>query len=79
MPYGVRRMLLDKDGEPRYVLGSGEQKGLAGERVLLVPGPPNEIRLVRGIFNMFVAEGQSMAGISVRLNKEGEPSTYGDV
>ncbi|WP_353041649.1 recombinase family protein [Mesorhizobium sp. M1217] len=41
--------------------------------------PPNEIELVRRIFNMFVAEGQSMAGISVRLNKEGVPSTYGYV
>ncbi|MER9159071.1 recombinase family protein [Mesorhizobium sp. M0778] len=78
VPYGVRRMLLDKDGVPRFLLGSGEQKGLAGDRVLLVPGPPNEIRLVRRIFNMFVSEGQSMAGISVRLNKEGEPSTCGE-
>ncbi|MER9926821.1 recombinase family protein [Mesorhizobium sp. M0048] len=77
VPYGVRRLLLDKDGEPRCLLGPGEQKGLAGDRVLLVPGPPNEIELVRRIFNMFVAEGQSMAGISVRLNKEGVPSTYG--
>ncbi|MER9775346.1 recombinase family protein [Mesorhizobium sp. M0220] len=79
VPYGVRRLLLDKDGEPRYLLGSGEQKGLAGDRVLLVPDPPNEIELVRRIFNMFVAEGQSMAGISVRINKEGVPSTYGYV
>lgn len=79
VPYGVRRLLLDKDGEPRCLLGPGEQKGLAGDRVLLVPGPPNEIELVRRIFNMFVAEGQSMAGISVRLNKEGVPSTYGYV
>lgn len=78
VPYGIRRLLVDKDGEPRFVLGSGERKGLDTDRVQFIPGPPNEIMLVRRIFNMFVAEGWSMKGISSRLNKEGVPATNGD-
>ncbi|TIM45050.1 MAG: hypothetical protein E5Y55_14455 [Mesorhizobium sp.] len=78
VPYGVRRLLVDKNGEPRFVLGSGERKGLDTDRVQFIPGPPNEIMLVRRIFSMFVAEGQSMSGISLRLKEEGVPSTNGD-
>lgn len=78
MPYGIRRLLVDKDREPRFLLGPGERKGLNTDRILFVPGPPNELRVVRRIFRMFVDDRQSMSGIALRLNEEGIPSTNGN-
>ncbi|MDX8542005.1 recombinase family protein [Mesorhizobium abyssinicae] len=77
MPYGTRRLLVSKDQEPRFLLGPGEQKGLQTDRVVFVPGPAEEIGIVRRIFRMFVDRGRSMASIAKKLNEEGVPSTDG--
>ncbi|RWD97792.1 recombinase family protein [Mesorhizobium sp.] len=77
MPYGVRRLLVSKSGEPRCLLGAGEQKGLSTDRVVFVPGPPEEIAIVRRIFRQFVTQKQSMTTIAKRLNADGVPSTNG--
>src|SRR5205823_7066194 len=45
--YGIRRMLINMTGEPKGVLSRGEQKSLQTDRVKLVPGPEDEIRVVR--------------------------------
>ncbi|TIP74839.1 MAG: recombinase family protein [Mesorhizobium sp.] len=76
-PYGTRRLLVDKDGTPRFLLGYGEWKGLNTDRIVFVPGPPDELIIVRRIFKMFVSERLSMRGIALRLNEEGVPSTNG--
>ncbi|RUU82752.1 recombinase family protein [Mesorhizobium sp. M7A.F.Ca.MR.362.00.0.0] len=77
VPYGVRRLLVTKDGTPRFLLGPGEQKGLSTDRVVVVPGPPEEIRTVRRIFRMFVDQKRSMLSIVKILNSELVPSTDG--
>ncbi|WP_181183070.1 recombinase family protein [Mesorhizobium sp. B3-2-1] len=77
MPYGTRRMLVSKDREPRFLLGPGEQKGLDTDRVVFVPGPGEEIGIVRRIFRMFVDQRRSMSSIAKKLNEEGVPSTDG--
>ncbi|RUW31007.1 recombinase family protein [Mesorhizobium sp. M1E.F.Ca.ET.041.01.1.1] len=77
MPYGVRRLLVSKDREPRFLLGPGDQKGLNTDRVVFVPGPPDEIRIVRRIFRMFLRQNRSMTDIARKLNEEGIPSTNG--
>ncbi|MDG4898879.1 recombinase family protein, partial [Mesorhizobium sp. WSM4976] len=60
LPYGVRRMLISKDGQPRFLLGPGEEKGLSTDRVIYVPGPPEELKIVRRIFRMFVDQRRSI-------------------
>lgn len=79
VPYGARRMLITKDGQPRFLLGPGERKGLSTDRVIYVPGPPEELTIVRRIFRMFVDQKRSMSSIVKILNDERVPSTDGRV
>jgi DNA invertase Pin-like site-specific DNA recombinase len=71
MTYGVRRMLVDKDGNLRFLLDHGERKGLQTDRVIYVPGPDEELETVRRIFRMFVTERESIPSIARQLNAEG--------
>lgn len=71
MTYGVRRMLVDKDGNLRFLLDHGERKGLQTDRVIYVPGPDEELETVRRIFRMFVTERRSIPAIAKQLNAEG--------
>ncbi len=48
--FGLRRMLINLAGEQKGLLGRGEQKSLQTDRVILVPGPEDEIRLVGWIY-----------------------------
>src|SRR5258705_3545401 len=41
--FGLRRMLRDVSGHQKGVLGRGEQKSIQTDRVILVPGPEDEI------------------------------------
>lgn len=79
LPYGVRRMLISKDGRPRFLLGPGEEKGLSTDRVIYVPGPSEELKIVRRIFRMFVDQRRSISSIVRILNDERVPSTDGCV
>lgn len=69
--YGLRRMLIDQTGEQKGILKRGEQKSLQTDRVILVPGPEDEIRVVTSIFSMFVSEGRTESQIASRLNSDG--------
>src|SRR5438034_2286376 len=37
--YGLRRMLVDEDGNPKMLLARGQRKSIKTERIILVPGP----------------------------------------
>ena len=75
--YGLRRQLLDAKGTPKHLLADGEQKSIANEHVIIVPGPPNEIAVVRRIFHEFANERRSPDSIAVRLNKDQIPFLRG--
>jgi DNA invertase Pin-like site-specific DNA recombinase len=70
-PYGLRRLLLDPSGSPKQILAPGERKSLVTERVVLVPGPPEEVAIVERIFRVFVDEHRSLSAIAKTLNSEG--------
>ena len=53
--YGLRRMLVSPNWQPRHGLAFGERKRLATDRVILVQGPPNEVQCVRNIYRMLVS------------------------
>src|ERR1700724_2683555 len=40
--YGLRRRLVDQNGNPKAILAFGEQKSLQSDRVVLKPGPGKE-------------------------------------
>lgn len=69
--YGLRRMLLSRDREPKQQLSNGERKSIATDRVILVPGPTEEIEVVREIYRMFAKEKRSIAYIKRDLNRRG--------
>lgn len=70
-PYGMRRLLVDRSFTPKRNLRPGEHKSLQHDRVTLVPGPPEEIAIVRRIFSAFVREHKSESTIANELNAEG--------
>ena len=56
--YGLRRSLIDQAGTAKGELSRGEHKSIQTDRVVLVPGPPEEIDTVRWMYRSFVKEGK---------------------
>ncbi|MBX6741515.1 MAG: recombinase family protein [Acetobacteraceae bacterium] len=69
--YGLRRHLVDGAGTPKGTLSRGEQKSIQTDRVVLVPGPPEEVEAVRWIYRAFVEEGRPEREIAEILNGRG--------
>lgn len=69
--FGLRRVLIDQDGQPKNELYRGEHKSIATDRVILVPGPPDEVAAVREVYRLFVDEGMPEREIAALLNKQG--------
>jgi len=71
--YGLRRMLVSKDKTPKQEMRFGERKNLKSDRTMLVPGPPEEIAVIREIFRLYSNEKRSFPYISRKLNDLGIP------
>lgn len=69
--YGLRRMLRDQAGQPKGFLNRGEEKSIQTDRVILVPGPPEEVENVRWIYRAFVEKGTAESEIARILNERG--------
>lgn len=69
--YGLRRMLVNHTGEQKGVLSRGERKSLQMDRVILVPGPDNEIEVVRWVYEQFTRHGKRESEIAAELNGRG--------
>ena len=67
-PYGLRRMMIDKDGSQKGTMEYGQRKALQTDRVILVPGPDTEITIVKQIFYWFITEKIFFSTIAERLN-----------
>lgn len=67
--YGLRRILVDEHGQQKSELKRGEHKSLQTDRVILVPGPAEEIENVRWIYRAFVDEGMQEGQIAALLNQ----------
>jgi DNA invertase Pin-like site-specific DNA recombinase len=70
-PYGLRRLLLDEQGEPVQILKPGQRKSIQNQRVTLVSGDKEEIAVVKRIFRSFVKKSQSPKDIAELFNNEG--------
>lgn len=69
--YGLRRMLLDENGKSKGKLEYRQRKSLKSERIILVPGPADEQKIVRRIFSSFANEKKSRTQIAIALNADG--------
>jgi DNA invertase Pin-like site-specific DNA recombinase/DNA-binding winged helix-turn-helix (wHTH) protein len=66
--YGLRRMMVSPDGGRRIVLEQGEHKAIQKDRVILVPGPKQEVDCVRTIFNLAANLRKTPSQIARELN-----------
>jgi DNA invertase Pin-like site-specific DNA recombinase len=55
--YGLRRTLIDQHGSIKSELTRGEHKSLQTDRVILMPGPDDEQRIVNLIYQWFIERG----------------------
>jgi DNA invertase Pin-like site-specific DNA recombinase len=69
--YGLRRLLISSDRQPKQQLRSGERKSIATDRVILVLGPVHEVQCVREIYRLLLSEKMSVYAIAQELNKQG--------
>ena len=75
--YGLRRQLIDRERNPKGLLGRGERKSLQTDRVILVPGPELEIETVRQIYDLFAVQGKTEQEIMETLNGRGVLGEHG--
>jgi len=66
--FGLRRVLLDQNGTVKAQLSRGEHKSLQTDRVILMPGPDNEISTVNLMYHWFIEESLTESEVAVRLN-----------
>lgn len=69
--YGLRRQLIDQHRNPKEVLTRGKHKSIQTDRVILVPGPEHETRIVREIYDLFTRQGSTESEIAGWLNGQG--------
>lgn len=69
--YGLRRFLISATGDPKGILAPGERKSIQSDRVVLVPGPSHEVKVVQRIFQSFVVGRKTTYEIANQLNDEG--------
>jgi len=69
--YGLRRRLIDENRQPKCELLRGQRKSFQTDRVILVPGPDEEVQNVRWIYMAFVQDGLNEVEIAARLNARG--------
>ena len=68
--FGLRRMLLDEEGNKKQELSTGQRKSLITERVILVPGPEEERATILRIYEQFLS-GIGETEIANQLNVRG--------
>lgn len=69
--FGLRRMLIDEVGNQKGKLKTGEHKSLQTDRVILIPGPEDEVKTVQWMYRAFINDGMSESDIAGALNKRG--------
>jgi DNA invertase Pin-like site-specific DNA recombinase len=86
--YGFRRLLVDPARNPRQILNSGQRKAVSSDKVIVIPGPPEELEVIRRIFRLYVRHQLTITEIAKRLAEacvkghEGNPlgiSTIGHI
>jgi DNA invertase Pin-like site-specific DNA recombinase len=75
--YGFRRLLVDQNGQHKGVLSRGDRKSFQLDRVILTPGPTEEVAVVRRVYELFVSSQQNEAEIARTLNAEGVATETG--
>ncbi len=70
-PFGLRRIMVSASGRHKSALKQGEYKSLDTDRVVLAPGPADEVRVVRKIFDLSCKRKWRPFRIAKYLNSQG--------
>lgn len=70
-PYGFVRIEVTARGVWTKTMATGERKSFLGSRTVMAPGPPDEVAVVRRIFQSFVGRQRTTAQIARGLNQRG--------
>lgn len=68
-PFGMMRELVDSNRVSKGVLGFREWKSISTDRILLTPGPPEAVAIVRRAYNLYTGVGKNRYQIADILNK----------
>lgn len=66
--FGLRRQLIDSNGNIKFELKQGERKSLQTDRVILVAGPKQEQEIIQEIYHNFVYLHKTEQQIADSLN-----------
>lgn len=75
--YGLRRLLVDENGIAKEILGFRKRKSIQTDRVILIPGPKNERKIVNSIYDLFIDDNMPEFIIAERLNEQNIPAENG--
>lgn len=75
--FGLRRVLVDMNGQRKGELKMGEHKSIQTDRVVLVAGPEAEVNEVRWMYEAFVTEHRNESEIARMLNDRGVVTDFG--
>ncbi|VAL43564.1 resolvase family site-specific recombinase [Enterobacter hormaechei] len=75
--YGLRRLLVDENGIAKEILSFRKRKSIQTDRVILIPGPKNEIKIVNRIYDLFIDNNVPEFIIAERLNEQNIPAENG--
>ena len=75
--YGLKRQLIDKDGNPKMCLSEKERKSIHTDRIILVPGPAAEVAVVSSIYRNFINLRKGETAIAADLNAQGIKTQFG--
>jgi DNA invertase Pin-like site-specific DNA recombinase len=68
--FGLRRLLVDSNSKAKQILNPAEHKAVHTDRVLLVPGPLEEVQTVRKIFDLCTLHRWTTSEIARDLNRD---------
>lgn len=77
--YGLRRLLIDENNSPKEILKFNKRKSIQTDRVRLIPGPKEEIKIVNLIYDLFIEHSMPELLISEKLNEGHIPAENGSL
>jgi len=75
--FGLRRKLIDQNGNHKFTLKTGEHKSIQTDRVILEPGPEEEVKIVQWMYDTFISQKANECQIADMLNAKGIRTDFG--
>ena len=71
-PFGMQRQIVGETGRPKEILKFGQWKRIKTDRIVLILGPPNEVKTIQLAFKLYADEQKSRDEIAEILNRRNQ-------